>query len=96
MLELNSDPLVAEEVEEGRADVGVFAASQLKLLRFPTGISGSDLTQRGFVQAEKFGAQLNRGPTHDRRSRSRGILLFSEGKFLDRRNNVPRARYKPR
>ena len=26
---------------------------------FPTGISGSDLTQRGFVQAEKFGAQLS-------------------------------------
>jgi thioredoxin reductase (NADPH) len=25
---------------------------------FPTGISGSDLAQRGFVQAEKFGAQL--------------------------------------
>jgi thioredoxin reductase (NADPH) len=25
---------------------------------FPTGISGSELTQRGFVQAEKFGAQL--------------------------------------
>ncbi len=25
---------------------------------FPTGISGGDLTQRGFVQAEKFGAQL--------------------------------------
>ena len=26
---------------------------------FPTGISGGDLTQRGFVQAEKFGAQLS-------------------------------------
>lgn len=26
---------------------------------FPTGISGSDLIQRGFVQAEKFGAQLS-------------------------------------
>jgi thioredoxin reductase (NADPH) len=26
---------------------------------FPTGISGSDLTQRGFVQAEKFGASLS-------------------------------------
>jgi thioredoxin reductase (NADPH) len=25
---------------------------------FPTGVSGSDLAQRGFVQAEKFGAQL--------------------------------------
>jgi thioredoxin reductase (NADPH) len=25
---------------------------------FPTGISGADLAQRGFVQAEKFGAQL--------------------------------------
>lgn len=25
---------------------------------FPTGISGSDLAQRGYVQAEKFGAQL--------------------------------------
>lgn len=25
---------------------------------FPTGISGAELTQRGFVQAEKFGAQL--------------------------------------
>ncbi|MGH7687177.1 MAG: FAD-dependent oxidoreductase [Candidatus Dormibacteria bacterium] len=27
-------------------------------LGFPTGISGADLTQRAFVQAEKFGAQL--------------------------------------
>ncbi|MBV8528192.1 MAG: FAD-dependent oxidoreductase [Candidatus Dormibacteraeota bacterium] len=27
-------------------------------LGFPTGISGGDLTQRAFVQAEKFGAQL--------------------------------------
>ncbi|HYA68226.1 MAG TPA: FAD-dependent oxidoreductase [Acidimicrobiales bacterium] len=26
---------------------------------FPTGISGGDLAQRGFVQAEKFGAQLS-------------------------------------
>ena len=26
---------------------------------FPTGISGADLTQRGVVQAEKFGAQLS-------------------------------------
>jgi thioredoxin reductase (NADPH) len=26
---------------------------------FPTGISGADLAQRGFVQAEKFGAQLS-------------------------------------
>src|SRR4029077_13484312 len=26
---------------------------------FPTGISGSDLIQRGLVQAEKFGAQLS-------------------------------------
>jgi thioredoxin reductase (NADPH) len=28
-------------------------------LGFPTGISGGDLTQRAFVQAEKFGAQLS-------------------------------------
>ena len=29
-------------------------------LGFPTGISGSDLTQRALVQAEKFGAESHR------------------------------------
>ena len=46
-------------------------------LGFPTGISGADLTQRAFVQAEKFGAQLTAPCTVASLRDENGYLMLS-------------------